>query len=522
MPRIQRNDVRVKDIRGALNAAIVRTGQDYENEFLPEASLFKLVDADTVAAVLQSNPDVRCPNQQTEDRVLAEYFAQNAPKVFAVLVRTSLLHHMEYLYRKRVLDKMLPINLVWRNYSKNKWDVKSYDKSTDDEKIGQVFGCDVDAGAGNPWDDETIERFFDGQWPLVPARFDKDKFRYNFPEPIRLPFTWVGNDVDYHSKTSWVREERVHADYFPKGLEFTVPIDDQNSFRVAVKKIQKSGSFENVAKEEAEMLEFIRGLKSSHLIKAVAYYNIRQDHYFMFPWAEMGNLWGFWEKTERQSTSAREYVRWMVTQLAGLAGAIEELHHHNRLHGDLKPLNILCFRAESDPDKPHLVITDVGAAVVLDEETHGGRSNFGIQATTRYAAPELTIRPEVPRSRRFDVWSLGCIFLEFVCWAMYGMERLSLLREQVEEYYKTTESMESFPVTRRWFFGARSTRHRKKTTQLPFEVNELFTSMNQECRLSKFTTMGQLVDLIQHQMLVVKLNSRADAGEIRGWLESIL
>lgn len=207
--------LQLKHMRGKLNAAMQCSGKFLE-EFLPETELLDLVDKDTIAAILQAIPESQKGNQQTDDDVLADYFAQHALKVFAILVRTGLLHHMEYLHKKCVQDEMLPIKLTWRNYSRDAWDVGSYGKSTDDEEIRQAFGCIGDAD--NPWEDDTTERFFDGQWPLVPARFYKNQFRYNFPQQIRLPFTWTGKDVNPGSFFSWVEEKCVHAHYFPKDL----------------------------------------------------------------------------------------------------------------------------------------------------------------------------------------------------------------------------------------------------------------------------------------------------------------
>jgi hypothetical protein len=41
------------------------------------------------------------------------------------------------------------------------------------------------------------------------------------------------------------------------------------------------------------------------------------------------------------------------------------------------------------------------------------------EATKTYAPPEFEL-VDHPCSRSFDIWSLGCVFLEFMCWLVQG------------------------------------------------------------------------------------------------------
>ncbi|TDZ31023.1 Cyclin-dependent kinase 3 [Colletotrichum spinosum] len=89
-------------------------------------------------------------------------------------------------------------------------------------------------------------------------------------------------------------------------------------------------------------------------------------------------------------------------------------------HGDLKPENLLWF---SDPNNPidkkgTIKITDFGQAELHSVETKSYRRTNGIDTLT-YRSPECEIQPLVIRQSS-DVWSLGCIFLEFVTWALGG------------------------------------------------------------------------------------------------------
>ena len=130
-------------------------------------------------------------------------------------------------------------------------------------------------------------------------------------------------------------------------------MDSEQNVRVAIKGLKHSGNnFAAVAEGEAAVLEMMRKLTNQpHLMKAIAYYRQGEEHYFMFPWAELGNLWEFWQNNTPKTDEG--YIVWIFTQLTGLAGALECLHHRARYteenyrHGDLKPANILCFKTEN-------------------------------------------------------------------------------------------------------------------------------------------------------------------------------
>ena len=48
---------------------------------------------------------------------------------------------------------------------------------------------------------------------------------------------------------------------------------------------------------------------------------------------------------------------------------------------------------------------------------HASSSQFGTRA---YEPPEAVTRLLAPRSRLYDIWSFGCVMLEFVVWLLYG------------------------------------------------------------------------------------------------------
>jgi serine/threonine protein kinase len=96
---------------------------------------------------------------------------------------------------------------------------------------------------------------------------------------------------------------------------------------------------------------------------------------------------------------------------------------HGR-HGDLKPENILWFKNYKDNDHNSfmgvLKISDFGLTRFHKTASTSRTDPFGISPT--YRAPEYDVRKKVSQS--YDVWSLGCVILEFITWYILGSEEV--------------------------------------------------------------------------------------------------
>jgi serine/threonine protein kinase len=285
-------------------------------------------------------------------------------------------------------------------------------------------------------------------------------------------------------------------------------VDSQGNRRVAIKELKRSGeNFESVAEGEAAVLEKMRGFQNDHLIKAIAYYQKGREYYFMFPWAELGNLWEFWKN--HTPKTERNYIIWVFTQLTGLASAVEALHHEiantagaNCRHGDLKPANILCFKTKGgQEDNPRLVITDVGLARLHNVATERRDQTLSTAATVRYAAPELGINPKSPRSRRFDVWSMGCIFLEFVIWLLYDAKELQQFCSDPQQPFYDFQTPRFHPIS------SEMNHERENTARVHPMVEQWISHIKNDWRCSEGTALQRLVELIVTRLLKVEVNN---------------
>jgi serine/threonine protein kinase len=228
--------------------------------------------------------------------------------------------------------------------------------------------------------------------------------------------------------------------------------------------------------KEARALKAINKLNHAHIVKCIAAVRKGEKRYLMFPWAEGETLRDYWKNASTKEPSY-ESIRQIIAQLRGIADALTHLHDYregrrrslpgNSLsftvpvvngentdtfgvpqlvkdhtdydddlnssnsvsirHGDLKPENILRFTESSD-GLGVLKIADMGLAkqhMLLTSDRNDKRQLTSTMYGTRpYEAPE-TITAEYGRSRLYDVWSMGCITLEFIIWILYGNESLT-------------------------------------------------------------------------------------------------
>lgn len=177
-----------------------------------------------------------------------------------------------------------------------------------------------------------------------------------------------------------------------------------------------------------------------HLINILATFCIDDMDYIILPWAEF-DLLKYWRYKNSSPRPSRRTVRWMMEQCHGLASALKTIHRwstfdnsrlYNRRtlrkhdfegngrlvllgrHGDIKPMNILWL---DDGSLGILKLADFGAAH-FNAEGVPAPFNLDAQGTPGYRAPEYDSATITNPS--WDVWALGCVYLEFVTWLSKG------------------------------------------------------------------------------------------------------
>ncbi|KAL2047079.1 hypothetical protein N7G274_001098 [Stereocaulon virgatum] len=192
--------------------------------------------------------------------------------------------------------------------------------------------------------------------------------------------------------------------------------------------------------KELRILNVLRRFNHDHIVTHLATWVQDEVYCMLFPYAQC-NLREYMMWNEFQFRGGREL--WLLEQLKGLASALKLIHDLSNedtltplqsprhqapspiltgerragWHHDLKPENILYFW-DTDPPLGTFRISDWGSGRV--NTYRSGRTVFtpSPNGTLTYEPPEVLY--EGKTSRPYDVWSLGCVFLELLVWAVWN------------------------------------------------------------------------------------------------------
>ncbi|KAF2970051.1 hypothetical protein GQX73_g3565 [Xylaria multiplex] len=264
---------------------------------------------------------------------------------------------------------------------------------------------------------------------------------------------------------------------------------------------------------EREMLEKMRELQHPHLIQAHLTYRRGKDMGFMFPYAHGGNLASFWENHnpfgDPDSKPSLSFVSWALIQMKGLAHGLKELHDAKMRHGDIKPQNILFFE-RTEPRRKDLVIADVGLAKYYALYTHRWDYPRAVQfGSRRYEPPDVQRQTvpegearEVPHSRKYDLWSLGCVLLEFLIWLDSGSKGFMAF-------------LSASGANR---IGARFWQGQSVRQEIIESMSNLEHRLREKGQ--EYRALTEVLDLVQKRLLV-EVDERADSASLFNEIEEI-
>jgi serine/threonine protein kinase len=373
-------------------------------DYIPRDKLDDLINHSTISSELQSE---KIPF----DENLLTYILKHAKLLFSIMVRTGSLEAAAKLPKLKLTDDYLPVQYAHGRV----WSLKGAPMG---DRPLDWFGRDVQ-NLTQKQHERWAGNFCSNQWIFLAPVFDDYEAVYPLQEKCPLPFTKY-KGTQQRGATAFVAEAHIH----PGHQKVTTQSD-----LVAIKNIDTEDRLlEKVVQLEVAALDFVRRLQHPHLIKFIASYSRVGRHHLMFEWADGGNLKDFWRTHHPDIPSRQQVIKWAVEQMTGLAGALDKLHNPgvaglNCRHGDLKPANIVRTKERGSPHSlGHLQITDMGLAKVNDQLTRIRRTSGTFSTTERYQSPEFKFRRsyEVPTSRGYDIWSMGCILLELTVWLLYG------------------------------------------------------------------------------------------------------
>ncbi|KAI1261435.1 HET-domain-containing protein [Xylariaceae sp. FL1019] len=519
---------------------------------LPELVLHFLPDRHVAALINEADLKRLLPKSSES---LLRFIRNEAPKLFLTVVMSDVIHRdtsklVEVLtdfQAETLTDDSLPIEDISKrgrcqDDRINRIDPPPPPECSHDQALA-VFHSD-------PWDSISFKAFYATQWKFIAPVFRKEdvgRSQNELPYDTILPFTWIDPKIQ-SGHFSEVYHARLHAEH---QNELKARKGD-NFVHVAVKKLKNNildeptHDVEAAWYDEVTTLNELSGLPNAHLIRRINAFKWRSHHYIIFEWASGGNLRQFWKRNHKELS--RQTAMQFLRQLCGVAGALKSLHQTNNhtatglaeanthqkspkllsprriasrghkypdiilppaddgasitqhwRHGDLKPENILVFNDDSWLGT--LKIADLGLAKKHNFATEFRPDPTSTNHTTlHYEAPEVVLNNrKEPRSRRYDIWSMGCIILESVIWLLYGSggldafyaEGARLKNRSQQTLYFTTSSTDG-------------------GVNLTADVSEIATRwiryiLEHDPECSQPTVVRDLLELVRDKLLVVAL-----------------
>lgn len=268
-----------------------------------------------------------------------------------------------------------------------------------------------------------------------------------------------------------------------------------------------------------------------HVVDIAAMISIGKKQFFIFPWADGGNLHNLWKSRDSyhdRSQVARQHIPNMMHQLVGLADALARMHAFSYgkaasyRHGDLKPENILVF-SKNNHDFPGVwKMADLGLAryhmaATGDRITVTSNSGAG---TISYQPPESINARAAPTSRLYDIWSMGCVILQLLTWLLYGTRKIDELTRNTKSVFAKDESS--------YWIASWNERRGYHNIDIHPAVKKHMAQMRRDLQGSE--ALSELLCIVESRLLVIKLppsatssqeGCRANASELHTSLQSI-
>lgn len=392
--------------------------QSNDQFFLPISALTSLVTEETIDRELH-----RTVLPSTLERSnLPSKIARNCPKLFAILTYVKKGNLITAFLDEQMTDADLPLRVPLAIL-----------RQENQAGLPKVF-------ENWPWCE--IHDFCRAQWAFLAPVFDQVHDHYELDNNVILPF--IEDEENFrrqggYSEVWGVRIHKAHQRLRDSSVAAKEPL-------FAIKRLFSADSDE--FRRETEMLKALSKLKHPHVLQLLTTYKFRGRYHMVFPYAKC-NLRELWNNIP--NVDHAEWVAWSLRQILGIASGLMQIHcfrsseatssilpnwategdlmslggaeeRYGR-HGDVKPENILWFN-DMDQNSPQglLVIADFGLACFHGRETRSKDSPGTIGGTPTYAPPEVGLRSKI--SRAYDIWSLGCMYLEFITWLLDGRQHL--------------------------------------------------------------------------------------------------
>ncbi|KAK1979870.1 kinase domain-containing protein [Colletotrichum cereale] len=459
-----------------------------ERQYVPIDVLKKLVTTDGVYKELCRKPKHRVWAKGSRRHLAGNVIKLHAQKLFLILV---------FLDQSLDTDKILASGLT--------------DHDLPLVKDGHGFRSEPDSGKRfslpSKWSSQTVDQFLENQWRVLAPVFGASGEHRNFHPRHPMPFQKI--DESHKAGSSSVV---YYAQIRPAHQRF--PGTESHSHEIVLKEFihRNQPDFET----ERNNLASIRRLgDNKHITQYFETFSQGDRSYIIFPVAKGGDLEMFWD-TQKSKLRDGRLTLWCLEQMLGLAEALQILHEFlgddaNCRHGDLKPGNILHFL--TDGVDGTLKIADFGISRIHNATTFQrlGKNTTTRSTTPSYEAPEAWFNHT--RSRKYDIWSIGCIFLEFALWLADGWEAVEAFGDA-----RKPKQLRHGETT----LWARFYRGIGEGAEVHPEVVQTLARLRRRSRSAPGTALGDLLDTIEDHLLKVDVEDRFSARDLSLRLRKIV
>ncbi|KAK3369851.1 protein kinase [Podospora didyma] len=460
-------------------------------------------------------------------------------RIFAILILIDRFGDILEFIRQRLLDIDLPF--IVEEDGEEDGDCRLV------KKDGSRLAC------FDSWSPNFLDQFDHYQWIMLAPFFARaDDFQekvFHYPLEPRLILPWVEHDLAATpGGFSRVTRVKIHASHH----NFDCPENGEPSFAIKQLHSPNKQDFDN----EVETLKKFSHRTDTHLVKLLATYEQNGSYYLIFPWAK-GNLRGFWEQHPHPSHlhGQTSLVLWVAKQCHDIAAGLSHIHKHvttseyeigRKLplpqgdtardikpantrpsddkrrrqrygrHGDVKPENILWFDdTSSDTSDPLgvLKISDFGLTKWHSASSKTAPVPNRMQATATYRAPEIDLPSRSQLSQKFDIWALGCLYLEFLTWYLMGWDAVydTFCDRRIDD-----DDDEELRSDKFFNIEGEGVNQRAKVKSA---VTNWIAELHSHSRCTPF--VHEFLDMVENELLQVDLKNRMDCSQVVGRLSDM-
>ncbi|KAL5336637.1 kinase-like domain-containing protein [Aspergillus crustosus] len=471
----------LRRLQEGLKAGRVPCSVGQPQEFIPLPTLQRLVE-ENVEALLREESIVEADSIPE----VAKSIVEEAPKLLATLIDSRKEKLVLPLLQEGITDDDLPFikprnkGIFLSLLTKNGRSIRTL----------------------KDWDSQSIDTFWKKQYRVLSPIFRQGE-HYELDVLHPLPFIEIDTKPDYEPSAAGgygkVTQRYIHPDHHELGDPRA-----RDGLPVAVKRMFHESDY----KAEQKVYEELGSSSHPNLINLLFTYRKDDENHLVFPWAN-GSLKDYWEKCPNPCLSSKDLI-WALQQMVGLASGLAFFHDFINpttgkprfgRHGDIKAQNILFFAEENV-----MKIADLGLAKIHGRDSRSNVPPHTVIVSPTYSPPEAARK--YPVSRKWDIWSIGCLYLEMMTHLILGSNAIGEFSMQRRE-----SSDGDLPeLTTDTFYSC--------NCSIKTSVESWVECLKRDPRCS--TMMHNVLDLVMSRMIVIEPAYRSSAQEICDKLGRIL